>query len=185
VTIPAGPDEWDLSRIQQLVTDNDLERARIEYKRELGNGNKALEAIAALANTFGGVVLIGVDETKQGTGKLTGVDAGERDRLARLCWDQLVPPFNPQIIPIRLDPSDKYVLAVVVDPEHTRRPVMLTQGNKVLIRLEGNNKPADWYRLRELFAEQHASAALCHHLAISFPPPGCRTPTWASADASC
>jgi predicted HTH transcriptional regulator len=38
--------------------------ARIEYKRELGNGNRAMEAIAALANTFGGIVLLGVDEDK-------------------------------------------------------------------------------------------------------------------------
>ena len=28
----------------------------------LGNGAKVLDAIAALANTFGGIVLVGVDE---------------------------------------------------------------------------------------------------------------------------
>ena len=61
MTIPAIPDQWDLVRLQQLVAEQDLERARIEYKRELGNGYSALEAIAALANTFGGVVLMGVN----------------------------------------------------------------------------------------------------------------------------
>jgi len=157
VTIPAGPGEWDPHRLQQLVTQHDLERARIEYKSELGNGNKTLEAIAALANTFGGVVLVGVDESKQGTDRLTGVDTGERDRLARMCWDNLVPPYSPEIVPIKLDPGDRYVLAVLVDPDYARRPVMLTQGNKVPVRLEGHNVPADWYRLRELFAEQQAT----------------------------
>lgn len=154
VTIPASPGEWDLVRLQQIVAQNDLESTRIEYKRELAG--RVLEAIAALANTFGGVVLIGVDEDRQGTERLTGVDASVRDRLARMCWDTLVPPYSPEIIPIRLDLSDKYVLAVIVDPGYARRPVMLAQGNKVPVRIEGHNVPADWYRLRELFAEEQA-----------------------------
>ena len=158
VTSRPGPDEWDLDRIRRLVTQNDLERGRTEYKRELGNGRATLEAVAALANTFGGVVLVGVDETKRGLDRLTGVEAGGRDELARRCWDQLVPPFSPEIIPIKLEKRDRYVLVVLVDPDHARRPVMLTQGNKVLVRLNGHNVTADWYRLRDLFAEQQASS---------------------------
>lgn len=159
VTIPANPGEWDFIRLRQLVIEHYLERARIEYKRELGNGNKVMEAIAALANTFGGVVLIGVDEDKQGADRLTGVDSSERDRLARMCWDKLVPPYSPEIIPIKLDADDKYVLAVLIDPDYARRPVMVTQGNKIPVRIEGNNEPADWYRLRELFAEEPTGAS--------------------------
>jgi hypothetical protein len=159
VTIPANPGEWDFVRLRQLVIEHDLERARIEYKRELGNGNKVMEAIAALANTFGGVVLIGVDEDKQGADRLTGVDSSERDRLARMCWDKLVPPYSPEIIPIKLDPDDKHVLAVLVDSDYARRPVMVTQGKKIPVRIEGSNESADWYRLRELFAEERAGAS--------------------------
>ena len=158
VASPSAPGEWDLDRIRQLVTQNDLERGRTEYKRELGNGRATLESIAALANTFGGMVLVGVDETKNGLGRLTGVVAGECDKLARRCSDQLVPPFSPQIIPIKLGRGDRYVLVVLVDPDHARRPVMLTQGNKVLVRVNGHNVTADWYRLRDLFAEQPASS---------------------------
>jgi len=156
VANPASPDEWDLSRLRELVVQNDRERARIEYKRELTG--KAVEAIAALANTFGGVVLIGVDEDKHGTERLTGVDASARDRLARMCWDTLVPPYSPEIVPIRLDSTDKYVLAVLVDSDYARRPVMVTHGNKIPVRIEGHNVPADWYRLRELFAEERTAA---------------------------
>jgi predicted HTH transcriptional regulator len=71
VTKPVTPGEWNLTRLRQLVVQNDLESARIEYKRELTS--KVLDAIAALANTFGGVVFIGVDEDKQGGERLTGV----------------------------------------------------------------------------------------------------------------
>jgi hypothetical protein len=167
VTIPAGSEEWNLARIQRLVAEHELERGRLEYKGELGNGHRTLEAIAALANTFGGVVLVGVDEHKEGAGRLAGVEAGSRDRLARMCWDQLVPPYSPDIVPVKLDGVDRYVLAVIVNPDQARRPVMLSQGNKFLVRIEGHNVPADWYRLQALFAEQQSPAAL-----PSLPPRG-------------
>ena len=161
--------------------------ARIEYKRDLSSGNRVLEAIAALASTFGGVVLIGVDEDKQGAERLTGVEASARDRLARMCWDTLVPPYSPEIIPIRLDPADTYVLAVLVDPGYARRPVMLSQGNKIPVRIEGHNVPADWYRLRELFAEEQAGdpGLPCRRPATSCPRRERRTRTLACAPACC
>jgi len=157
VTTPPGPDTWDLARVQQLVIQNDLERGRIEYKRELGNGRSTLEAISALANTFGGVVLIGVDEARQGLGRLTGVLATERTRLVSLCWSQLTPPLSPEIIPIDLGHDDLYVFAVIVNTDYARRPVMLNQGNRVFVRLEDQSQAPDWYRLRDLFTEQAAS----------------------------
>jgi hypothetical protein len=157
VTTPPSPDTWDLARIQQIVTQNNLERGRIEYKRELGNGRSTLEAISALANTFGGVVLIGVDEAKQGLGRLTGVPATDRTRLVSWCWSQLTPPYSPEIIPISLGHDDLYILAVVVNTDYARRPVMLNQGNRIFVRLEDQNQAPDWYRLRDLFTEQAAS----------------------------
>jgi hypothetical protein len=157
MTTPAGNDAWDLERIRQIVTQNDLERGRLEYKRELGSGRGALEAITALANTFGGVVLIGVDETKQGTDRLTGVPAVERTRLVSMCWSRLTPPFSPEIIPISLGHDDLYVLAVDINTDYIRRPVMLSRENKILVRLDDQNQAPDWYRLRDLFTEQPAS----------------------------
>jgi hypothetical protein len=153
-----GNDLWDLHRIRQIVSENDLERGCIEYKRQLDNGGrKALEAITALANTFGGVVLIGVDEDKQGVDRLTGVDASSRDKLVSYCWNQLTPPFSPEIVPISLGSDDLYILVVIIDTDYIRRPVMINQGNKVLVRLEGQNQSPDWYRLRDLFTEQPPS----------------------------
>ncbi len=156
MTPPGNPNAWNLRRIQELVAQNELERGRIEYKRELGDGRKTLEAIVALANTFGGVVLVGVDEDQQGMARLTGVTASERNRLVSLCWSQLTPPFSPEIIPVKLDNSDLYILAVVIDIDYVRRPVMLNKGNKILVRLEDQNQAPDWYRLRDLFTEQAA-----------------------------
>src|SRR6202000_3469161 len=37
VAIPASTDEWNLSRLQELVTLHELEKGRIEFRGELGN----------------------------------------------------------------------------------------------------------------------------------------------------
>jgi hypothetical protein len=157
MTLPTGNDAWDIDRVWELVSQNNLERGRIEYKRELDNGRKTLEAITALANTFGGVVLVGVDEDKQGTDRLTGVSAAERTRLVSMCWNQLTPPFSPEIIPISLGHDDLYILVVAINTDYIRRPVMLSRENKILVRLEDQNQAPDWYRLRDLFTEQASS----------------------------
>ena len=70
------------------------------------------------------------------------------------CWSRLTPPFNPEIIPISLGHGDLYVLAVVINTDYIRLPVMINTDNKVFVRLEGQNQAPDWYRLRDLFAEQ-------------------------------
>lgn len=165
MTTPPSNDAWDLARIQQIVTQNDLERGRIEYKRQLDDGRKTLEAVTALANTFGGVVLVGVDEDKQGLDRLTGIPATERTRLVSWCWSRLTPPFSPEIIPISLGHDDLYVLAVVINTDYIRRPVMINQGNRVLVRLEDQNQEPDWYRLRDLFTDQAPG-----YLNLSLPP---------------
>lgn len=178
MTTPIGNDAWDLARIQEIVTQNDLERGRIEYKRQLDDGRKTLEAITALANAFGGVVLVGVDETKQGPDRLTGIPATERTKLVSWCWSRLTPPFSPEIIPISLGHDDLYVLAVVINTDYIRRPVMINKGNKVLVRLEDQNQEPDWYRLRDLFTEQAPG-----YLDLRLPPADPPVTTRPGADA--
>jgi Putative DNA-binding domain len=109
---------------------------------------------SALANTFGGVVLVGVDEDKQGPDRLTGIPSTDRTRLVSWCWSRLTPPFSPEVIPVSLGHDDLYVLAVVINTDYIRRPVMISQGNRVPVRLDDQNQAPDWYRLRDLFTEQ-------------------------------
>ncbi len=75
-----------------------------------------------------------------------------------MCWSQLTPPFSPEIIPIRLDPAT----ATSWPSSSTRLhpPARHAQpGQQGLVRLEGQNQAPDWYRLRDLFAEQAPSYA--------------------------
>ena len=125
-------------------------------RRRLVHGTTLRDRLpaSALANTFGGVVLVGVDEDKQGPDRLTGIPSTDRTRLVSWCWSRLTPPFSPEVIPVSLGHDDLYVLAVVINTDYIRRPVMISQGNRVPVRLDDQNQAPDWYRRRDLFTEQ-------------------------------
>jgi hypothetical protein len=145
--------------LQELVDDGIPEGFRLEYKSQLGDGDKVLSGIAAMANTFGGVLIVGMDEAdrrgSQGFGApgpegLIGVEVKERARLAGFCSSRLVPPYDPEITAVEL-PSANVALVVRVDADIAPRPLMLN--NRILVRTEAGNRPADLFRLRTLFSE--------------------------------
>jgi hypothetical protein len=148
-TLPA--DEIDADVLNAFLVQANPEAPVLEYKRELND--HVLRTIAAMANTLGGVILIGVPERK-GTGlpdTPVGVPLRDRDRLVSQCFARFEPPFEPEIIAVPLTASDGYVLVVRVDPAADRPIVM---GGTVYIRLAGQTQAADRYRMAALFAER-------------------------------
>lgn len=138
------------------------ESLNLDYKRELGD--RVFETIAAMANTYGGIVLIGVDEDPQDPTRPQlpplGVGRDERERLVNQSYTRFRPPFAPDVVPVPL-PGGNEVLVVRVDPSRAERPIVLTRGDdhKIFVRLEARNAPADRYRMAALFAEPPGTQA--------------------------
>jgi hypothetical protein len=149
-------DEITLEVLKQLVSEETPEGFTLEYKRELGNASKVLTAVAAMANTWGGLILVGIDEQREqaagfgvpGRDGIVGVPAVDRSRLVNMCSARLVPPFDPVVRAIPLSDGN-VVLAVKVYAELAPRP--LTFEDRVLVRTDTGNRSADLFRLRELF----------------------------------
>jgi hypothetical protein len=153
ILLRTSPDTIDEPALLDVVSSNaGLEPMLYEYKREVGNGASVLEAIASMANNVGGLVLVGVDETLPDADRLVGVPPAQKDRLKDMCIARLVPPYCPEIVAVPVGTGGNIVLAMFINPDDARRPVMYE--NKVLIRTTGGKYPADWYRLRELFREE-------------------------------
>jgi hypothetical protein len=153
-----APDQVTREVLDQLITEETLEGFTLEYKRELGNGHKVLEAVTSMANTWGGFILVGVDEKRDaGTGfgapgpqGIVGVEPKDRARLANMCSTRLVPPFDPLIHAVDVG-EGRVVLVVRIYSELAPRPV--TYENRVLVRTDAGNRSADLFRLRSLFNE--------------------------------
>lgn len=157
--------------VEQFLSLREEEREWLEYKREVSD--EAVKAIAAMANTNGGLILIGVEESREGRGstgrpgQVVGVPPEARMRLEHQCRDLLDPPFIPEIRMVEVpagalgeghepEPgSPRYLLVVRVDPERApSRPVIFRTGQagKVLIRRGASSVEADPRTLRNLFA---------------------------------
>lgn len=133
----APVDEID-GEVVHLFVDNAIstriqaESSMLEFKSKPNKSNVA-EAVAALSNTHGGIVLVGIDEDKEDP--VVGVPASDVDRIVTQLR-ALLPDAMPEVIPVAvMSKPETVVLVLRVDPDRIDIPVVL--GGRVLIRIPG------------------------------------------------
>lgn len=131
--------------------DLELEESfTLDYKRNI---DATADTVAAMANTYGGVVLIGVNAHPKNSnlpGDLAGVEASDKDRLVSKMATTFDPPgWTPDVIPVIVD--DKLLLVIRVDPDSVPHP-LFHQG-VVRVRLDGRNLTADRRLVQVLFQQ--------------------------------
>jgi hypothetical protein len=137
-----------IERVRELVAQAQPESLTLEYKE--GFTPNIVKSIAAMANTYGGLILVGATDQRQ----IVGVPEDTIIKITSACYEKLEPPWEPEIIPVRMAPSsDLFVHVVRVDPAHAPRPVLVD--GAAPIRLHGRVAKADRGRLAQLFAESH------------------------------
>jgi hypothetical protein len=135
------------------------ESPTFEAKEKRDKGNVA-EAVAALSNTDGGVILVGVkDKDATGEDRIVGVPKSEHDALASNLH-ALLPEAMPEIIPVAMPDGQRLVLVLRVDADAVPHPVMVS--GKVLIRIPGHSIPADRRRVLDLAARDQANPGTEH-----------------------
>ena len=119
----------------------------LEFKRDLSSLKRILRTVVAFANTSGGTLLIGVDDT---THDVRGVRNAreEEERLTNLVTDSISPQLVPDVELLRY--REEMVLGVAVYPS-PRRPHYLGDSPETgtYVRVGSTNRIAD----RDLVAE--------------------------------
>lgn len=160
--MPASKVDYELVRAFVVgAEDASLfsESLTLEVKEKLHKGNIA-EAVAALGNTDGGIVLVGVkDKDATGEDRIVGVPKSEHDSVAS-SLHSLIPEAMPEIIPVATPGSDRLVLVLRVDADAVPHPVVVS--GKVLTRIPGHSVPADRRRVLDLAARDHAAPGAEH-----------------------
>lgn len=144
--------------LKQFLDQKVPESEWLEYKREVND--KLVEAIAAMANGDGGVIIVGVEQEDGRPKDIVGLPEGEgaEMKLVHMCRDRLDPARYPpeiQRIQVAATNGPKDLLVVRVDPERVPiRPVIVRKdrGGKVYIRYGPSTIEADPRTLRQLFA---------------------------------
>ncbi len=115
------------------------EGTHTEFKRAVPASHKLAKEITALANTRGGNILIGVDDT----GMVVGVEDTE-DATASIMnagRSHCFPPIEPEIQSVSID--GKTVLWVVITPSDNRHAVIDRHGNtRIYVRVADKALPA-------------------------------------------
>jgi len=151
----------DFMRLNDPVSDRPAESWRLDFKRQWSD--RALQAVAGFANTFGGVLIIGVDP-----------DGSDQSRPGSIFGTSVTHEVKLQIasgIATNISPIPSYRIAECADPSDSARRMWVVQVragtslhlltkkdsknlNPIYVRNESGNLPADAARIRALVAER-------------------------------
>ena len=146
--------EVDYALVRQFVLDAEAadgftESLTFEAK-EKRNSTNIVEAVGALSNTDGGIVLVGVkDHDAVGEDRIVGVPQAEHDTLVTQMRN-VIPHAIPEVIAVAKPGSDRLVIVLRVDADAVLHPVIVN--GKVLYRLPGQKAPADRQRVIDMIA---------------------------------
>src|SRR4030042_2977055 len=117
------------------------ENSSLDYKQELGRS--VIKTIAAMANTWGGLVLIGVEDD-DGAPKLPakGVPytVGIKETISNLIFSNISPPLFPEV-KVCVSPDSKSAFVVIRVPQSNIAPHAISGNTQVYVRTDIGNHP--------------------------------------------
>lgn len=141
----------DFGVVLQFVLDAEAadlltESLTLELKSKRDRNNVA-EAVGALSNSDGGLVLVGVAEDATGDARFLGVSQREFDQLVSSLHGHL-PNAMPEVLAVRIPQTDRLVVVIRVDADAVLHPVAVA--GRVMFRVPGQSVPADRGRIIDL-----------------------------------
>lgn len=128
------------------------EGATVDYKRDIPS--ELERTVAAMANTSGGLILIGVDEDRTSTKPvlpLVGLPTarGVPEKITNLCISNITPPLVPEIALIQ-DSTGTTSVVVLRVPQSHQAPHAIARNTKAYLRRGSINSPETLATLDEL-----------------------------------
>jgi hypothetical protein len=151
----------EFTGIDGPLEDRIAEGYLLDFKSEWNEG--ALKTVAAFANTFGGLLIVGVQEATGRAGELAGVPVKAGQELKTTVANSIASNITPwpscQVFDRAL-PADRGRQLCLVRVRRSDSLHLLTRGDKPVYVREGDRSvPADAARLQALLARLHRPAA--------------------------
>ncbi len=140
-TKPITDITWD--DVEAFCAEGIAENAYLDYKEDFPSNLQ--KTIAAMANTFGGLILIGVeeDDSKPVT-PIAGIAyaKGLAERVTNKILGNIIPPVFPETA-VCTDESEAKAVVVIRIPESDHTPHAIAQNTKVYLRTGNVTEPHD------------------------------------------
>lgn len=145
-------DEISIADIRGFINERHRESEILDYKGPWPND--LAKVIAAMANTQGGLILIGVPEIVGDTGlpdQPTGVPIERgintlRQRVISTAYDSIYPPVIPEVEAYQMDDRPDHAVVIVRVSPSDQTPHAVDNRRKVYVRVDSQSQP-ELYRL--------------------------------------
>ena len=130
--------------IEEFCAQEIKEGAYLDYKEDFPTHLE--KTLAAMANTFGGVVLIGIEETIENVPvkEIKGIpfERGLEERVFNIIISNIVPMFSPEVNVCKNEKGDKAIVIIRI-PQSLNSPHAIESNTKVYIRTGNVNTPEE------------------------------------------
>jgi hypothetical protein len=126
--------------VQELLDDQAVENARLEFKREVPGKDETLKKLSSFANTFGGVLVIGAEAGSDG--RIVGLPGvapkpGYKQTVIQWCTTGSSPPLTVEVSdPIPASTGNQDVCYVISIAESELAPHFLNGRKGVYVRTD-------------------------------------------------
>ena len=120
------------------------EGTQVEYKGHIPDNEKIAKIVSSFANTYGGVLIIGVDAPDRipVTPVLgTSYDSGLEEKITSICLDIINPPIIPQVAVCRRDDDRKKCAIIIRVAESDQTPHRVDDEKGIYIRANSQSRP--------------------------------------------
>jgi hypothetical protein len=131
-----------------------MESLTLELKRER-RGTGVPDAVCAMANSAGGLVIVGVDEDEPTLAAAPGLGPDSVVALSDQLRGALGPMVRPEIIPVPVGAEGKVVLVIRVEAEPSMWPVV--SSGRVMVRNPGQSVAATREQVLDLVRRRDTS----------------------------
>jgi hypothetical protein len=132
-------EELKFADIEQLKNNKICESQILDYKKQLLADNKLLKQVSAFANTQGGFLIFGVEETGKGghPKEILGMDKAHlnKERMEQIILGNIQPRLNVKMQVVKHQDPSKVILVVQI-PNSYLKPHMNSHDNKFYKRYE-------------------------------------------------
>lgn len=161
--LPEKLSDWNIEILNSLLNIPGIERDNFEFKAAVNKEKSPVPSdiykdFCAMANTNGGIIIIGVDQIKDERGniigyKKTGFDKGKEDAVG-LAISHAINNVEPTPIydSSTIDEDNKFYVILSIVSTDLKKPYFTRNGCQCFVRIGSSSEPASRSTIINLFS---------------------------------
>ena len=152
-------EQINYEKIEAFCKEQIPEGETIEYKSDFPSDLE--KSISSMANTYGGIILIGIKADKTGNVPIIPIEGrdlseGLEEKITSICLRKIYPPYFPlvKVCPLPTEKGENKCVVFIRVYESDQTPHAINHNTEVYVRIRSQNEPLDKVKLRKAMLEE-------------------------------